>query len=71
LLLAERHALARIAFPGISTGIYRFPKDKAAEIAVDTVRGMSEQLVNVKEVVFVCFDTENLSLYTRLLLSPA
>jgi O-acetyl-ADP-ribose deacetylase (regulator of RNase III) len=67
LLLAEEYQLATIAFPGISTGIYRFPKDEAAEIAVSTVRGMSTSLNEVREVVFVCFDEESLMLYERSL----
>ncbi len=67
LLLAEEHGLSSIAFPGISTGIYRFPKDKAAEIAVGMVNGMLGQLAHVQEVVFVCFDEESLDLYTSLL----
>lgn len=70
LLLAEEHQLATIAFPGISTGIYRFPKDKAAEIAVSTALEISATLTPVIEVVFVCFDEESLVLYTRLLSKP-
>jgi O-acetyl-ADP-ribose deacetylase len=67
LLLAEEHQLARVAFPGISTGIYRFPKDKAAEIAVNTVRDMNGIFKHVREVVFVCFDAESLALYDEAL----
>lgn len=67
LLLAEEHGLTTIAFPGISTGIYRFPKDRAAEIAVSTVRGMSGSLNHLREVTFVCFDSESLMLYRSLL----
>ena len=67
LLLAEKHGLGTIAFPGISTGIYRFPKDKAAEIAIDTVRSMSGSLHHVCEVSFVCFDDESLGSYKALL----
>ena len=67
LLLAEKHGLATIAFPGISTGIYRFPKDTAAEIAVSTVRGISGSLSHVREVTYVCFDDESLELYRSLL----
>lgn len=67
LLLAEAHGLATIAFPGISTGVYRFPKEKAAEIAVSTVRGMARELSHVHDVLFVCFDVESSSLYQALL----
>ncbi len=67
LLIAEQHGLATIAFPCISTGVYRFPKDKAAEIAVGTVRGMNASLSQVREVTFVCFDDESLGLYRSLL----
>jgi O-acetyl-ADP-ribose deacetylase len=67
LLLAEEHQLGRIAFPGISTGVYRFPKDRAAEIAVSTVRSMSDRITHVREVVFVAFDEESMRLYEELL----
>ena len=67
LLLAEEHGLRSIAFPGISTGVYRFPKDRAAEIAVSTVRETSDRLVHVREVLFVCFDEQSLSYYQSLL----
>ena len=69
LLLAEEYGLASIAFPGISTGIFRFPKDKAAEIAVGVVNGMLGHLAHLQEVVFVCFDEESLVLYGELLRS--
>lgn len=65
LALAERHDLARIAFPGISTGVYGYPVESAARIAVETVaahRPGSLQLVR-----FVCFDAGSLEIYRRLL----
>lgn len=71
LLLAEEHHLTSIAIPGISTGIYRFPKDKAAEIAVKTVCDMSGALSHVGNVTFVCFDSESLMLYQSLLSGAA
>lgn len=67
LLLAEKHQLRSIAFPGISTGIYRFPKDRAAESAVATVRGMQDQMRSVEQVLFVCFDRESFLFYEGLL----
>lgn len=67
LLLAEQHELTSIAFPGISTGIYRFPKRHAAEIAVRTVSEAGTKLQHVREVVFVCFDEENSAIYKELI----
>jgi O-acetyl-ADP-ribose deacetylase (regulator of RNase III) len=59
LSLAAAHQLASIAFPAISTGIYRFPADRAAQIAVGTV---ASELANapgsVARVVFCCFSPE-------------
>jgi O-acetyl-ADP-ribose deacetylase (regulator of RNase III) len=48
-----------IAFPNISTGIYRFPKDKAASISVDTVLDFLSKTDKIEKVLFVCFDEEN------------
>lgn len=61
LKLAAAHGLKRIAFPNISTGIYRFPKAKACEIAVEAVKGFNSPAI--EEVIFVCFDQENFQLY--------
>ncbi len=66
LRLAVEHGLKRIAFPNISTGIYRFPKALAAPIAVKAVEQFSEA-DQLEEVVFVCFDLENLQIYQRVL----
>lgn len=65
LRLAETQGIASIAFPNISTGIYRFPKDKAAAIAVRAVQEF--QAESIKEIYFVCFDEENYVLYKALL----
>lgn len=67
LILAAENNIATIAFPNISTGIYHFPKDKAAAIAVRTVREFLAQQDAVKDVIFVCFDEENFQLYKTLL----
>jgi O-acetyl-ADP-ribose deacetylase len=67
LTIAEEENIQSISFPNISTGIYGFPKKPAAEIAIDTVRKFMETAKNVKEVIFVCFDEENYSLYKALL----
>ena len=59
LQLAVEHGLETIAFPNISTGVYRFPKDLAASIALDEVMRFLSQDKRLKKVVFVCFDQEN------------
>jgi O-acetyl-ADP-ribose deacetylase (regulator of RNase III) len=56
LALAARHSLRSVAFPAISTGAYRFPPDRAAEIAVDTVHDVLETDASFERVVFCCFD---------------
>lgn len=67
LKLAVEHNCKSIAFPNISTGIYRFPKEKAAEIAIATVHNFLMKNVLPEEVYFVCFDTENYAIYEKLL----
>ncbi len=67
LNLALEKGLRSIAFPNISTGVYRFPKELAADIAIQTVVQFLEEKGSVPEVSFVVFDQENLSLYHKLL----
>ena len=67
LRLAVAHQLKTIAFPNISTGIYHFPKNMAAVIAVDTVTDFLEVDKELEHVIFVCFDEENYELYDALL----
>jgi len=65
LALAVEHGIASIAFPAISTGVYRFPPDRAAEIAVRTTR---EHLApSIAQVIFCCFDETTLAHYRRAL----
>lgn len=66
LALALEHKLSSIAFPNISTGIYRFPKNRAAEIAVNTVKEFLSTNNAEIEVTFVCFDDENYRIYEEL-----
>lgn len=65
LQLAENLGLQTIAFPNISTGIYKFPKELAGKIAVDEVRKFKSDTIN--KVIFVCFDDENEDIYQKLL----
>lgn len=67
LQLAVEHKIETIAFPNISTGIYHFPKDKAAEIAVATVSAFLDHHDELKQVIFVCFDRENYELYRAII----
>lgn len=62
LALAAKHACKSIAFPNISTGVYGFPKLAAAVAAVAEVRRFQPTASGIEEVIFVCFDHENLRL---------
>jgi O-acetyl-ADP-ribose deacetylase (regulator of RNase III) len=65
LELATDNKLISIAFPNISTGIYGYPKDKAAEVALTAVRQfLDAQSTSVQEILFVCFDSDNYLLYS-------
>jgi O-acetyl-ADP-ribose deacetylase (regulator of RNase III) len=63
LKIAVENGIETIAFPNISTGIYGFPKEKAAEIAIQTVAKYLAENEQVRLVYFVCFDQENYELY--------
>jgi len=67
LKLAVKNGVKTIAFPNISTGVYAFPKERAAKIAISTVRQFLKTDKSLSEVVFVCFDRENFVIYERLL----
>lgn len=68
LNLADANQAASIAFPNISTGIYRYPKQLAAKAAVEEVTSyLLTQETKMKKVVFVCFDKENLEQYLHTL----
>jgi O-acetyl-ADP-ribose deacetylase (regulator of RNase III) len=64
--LAERHKLASIAFPAISTGIYGYPKEEAARIALATVSEAIGKDSTIENVIFCCFDEETRAIYARL-----
>ena len=65
LLLAAEACLETVAFPNISTGVYGYPKDKAASVAVESVRQTLKETPGINRVVFACFDDENYRLYER------
>lgn len=65
--LAAENGLASIAFPAISTGVYGYPKDEAARIAVATVRETLPHFPEVAEVLFCCHSADDLARYETLL----
>lgn len=67
LEVAAAHGIASIAFPGISTGVYGYPKEPAAKIAAATVREQLARLPGISEVVFCCFSPGDLAIYEALL----
>lgn len=65
--LCEKHKLTSVAFPAISTGVYRFPADRAAEIAVRTIVEMLPAAPSVGRVVFCCFSEPSAKLHAEAL----
>ena len=68
LELAAQHRVQTIAFPGISTGIFGYPIEQAAQVAVDTVRATGA-IAKLDEVTFCCFSERDLDVYLGLLYS--
>jgi O-acetyl-ADP-ribose deacetylase (regulator of RNase III) len=64
LKLAKREGLTSIAFPAISTGIFGYPLQPAARLAVETVRAAAAQPGSLTLVIFACFDQRTLDAYT-------
>ena len=67
LELAVKHGVSSVAFPNISTGVFGFPKEEAARIAIDTVNSFLSEDQHIEKVLFICFDDENFKLYNDLL----
>ena len=67
LKVAEEHQVRSIAFPSISTGIYGYPIEEAAKVAVETVRTYISQGSALEMVVFCSFSSGDLAVYERLL----
>ena len=64
LELAGNLGLKQLFFPNISTGIYKFPKDLAAEIAIKIAQNLESE--TIEKIIFVCFDEENERIYKAI-----
>ncbi|MCD6180506.1 MAG: O-acetyl-ADP-ribose deacetylase [Bacteroidales bacterium] len=68
LQLADTVECQSIAFPNISTGVYGFPKERAAELAIHTVISFQKSNPkNINHIIFCCFEDENFRIYQKLL----
>jgi len=67
LVLAVSNSVETIAFPNISTGVYHFPKERAAEIAIREVNEFLSNDDTIQKVIFCCYDEENFKIYHRML----
>ena len=67
LELAAANGIGTLAFPSISTGIYGYPVELAAKVAVTTVRSSVQGIVGIQEVIFCCFSARDLSVYESAL----
>jgi O-acetyl-ADP-ribose deacetylase (regulator of RNase III) len=65
--LCHEHALVSVAFPAISTGVYRFPAERAARIAVDTTLEAIEIETSLNRVIFCCFSEQSARLHDQAL----
>ncbi len=68
--IAAANGIRSVAFPGISTGVYGYPVERAARIAIDTVRSALPEYPGLQEAVFCCFSPNDLRVYEGLL-NPA
>jgi O-acetyl-ADP-ribose deacetylase (regulator of RNase III) len=67
LQLAVAHGFESIAFPNISTGVYGYPKQDAAEIAVKAAKDFLQGRDVTLQIIFCVFDEENIHIYQRLI----
>ena len=69
--VAVAHGVSTLAFPSISTGIYGYPIEQAAGVAVATVRAALEEAQAIREVIFCCFSPGDLTVYEGVLELPS
>jgi O-acetyl-ADP-ribose deacetylase len=71
LELAAANGIASLAFPSISTGIYGYPIEEAAQVAIDAAREFLAELTAIREVIFCCFSADDLVVYEKQLSEQA
>lgn len=67
LKVAVENKIKTIAFPAISTGVYRFPIERATNLAINTIKSFVEQDKFIKKIIFCCFDEQTFLTYKNLL----
>ena len=67
LTIAGKHEILSISFPSIGTGVYGYPIELAARVAVETVRNVVQKPSKIEEVIFCCFSPGDLAVYESLL----
>jgi len=67
LKLAAENNIKTIAFPSVSTGVYRFPVERASKIAVKEIKDFLEKDSPIEKVIFVCFDDRTYEIYNEIL----
>jgi len=67
LVIAAENEIKSIAFPSISTGVYGYPIELAAKVAVETVRNLVQKPSKIEEVIFCCFSPSDLAVYESFL----
>ena len=67
LRVAAAHGARTIAFPSISTGVYGYPVELAARVAVETARSLLPEIGSIREVIFCCFSAGDFAVYQRLI----
>jgi len=70
LEVAAQQSVASIAFQGIGTGVFGYPKDQAAKIAIAAVNAFLVKASSIRQVIFCCFSADDLAMYEKLIERP-
>lgn len=65
--IAKGYDIKSIAFPAISTGVYHFPSERAAQIAINCTKKWLKENDNINKVLFICFDQTTEKIYNNIL----